>query len=175
MERDVEALEHRNYSLQEENRFAADNTARLEEIVRQRDAEIAEYSQKATNKQQECEDLQVELSRLRREFERLASDNGRGLEEATARETQATQAAERLLQEKAASDVQVNVLTDQVAALQEQSEGLRRRVHELQQESADKEVKIVQLTKQREQDSEDKMGLNIALDSKQQELELVRF
>jgi len=44
----------------------------------------------------------------------------------------------------------------------------------LQQESADKEVKIVQLGKQRSQDKEDLQGLNIALDSKQQELELLK-
>ena len=52
-------------------------------------------------------------------------------------------------------------------------EKLRRQVHDLKQESADKEVKIVQLTKSRNQDKEDMQGLNIALDSKQQELELV--
>ncbi|KAF7325929.1 hypothetical protein MKEN_00443800 [Mycena kentingensis (nom. inval.)] len=50
---------------------------------------------------------------------------------------------------------------------------LRRQVHQLQQESADKEVKIVQLNKQHGFDKENISGLNIALDSGQQELELV--
>ena len=47
-------------------------------------------------------------------------------------------------------------------------------MHELQQESADKEVKLVQASKQRAQDKEDINGLNIALDSKQQEVDYVR-
>ncbi|KAJ7506219.1 hypothetical protein B0H11DRAFT_1707599, partial [Mycena galericulata] len=42
-----------------------------------------------------------------------------------------------------------------------------------QEEGTDKEVKIVQITKQRAQDKQDLQGLNIALNSKQ-ELELVR-
>jgi chromosome segregation ATPase len=58
-------------------------------------------------------------------------------------------------------------------AMKDEVERLRRQVQMLQQESADKEVKIVQLNKQRGQDKEDLHGLNIALDSKQQELELV--
>ncbi|CEL60094.1 hypothetical protein RSOLAG1IB_12305 [Rhizoctonia solani AG-1 IB] len=41
-------------------------------------------------------------------------------------------------------------------------------------ESADKEVRIVQLSKARAQDLEDKEGLNVALQSKQQELELIK-
>ena len=43
----------------------------------------------------------------------------------------------------------------------------------MQTESANKEVRIAQMEKQRERDREDLHGLNIALDSKQQELELV--
>ena len=57
----------------------------------------------------------------------------------------------------------------------EEVERLRRHVHSLQQESADKEVKIVQMMKQHSLDKEDLQGLNIALDSKQQELQLVCF
>jgi len=58
--------------------------------------------------------------------------------------------------------------------LQEELERLRRQVHDLQQESADKEVRLTQFGKWRDQDKEDIKGLNIALDSKQQELELLK-
>lgn len=57
--------------------------------------------------------------------------------------------------------------------LNERVERLRKQVQELQAESADKEVQLVQFGKFRDQDKEDIKGLNIALDSKQQELELV--
>ena len=57
------------------------------------------------------------------------------------------------------------------------SEIVRLRVHiqQLQKDSAVMEVTIVQLNKQLDQDKEDINGLNIALESKQQELELVRI
>ena len=77
------------------------------------------------------------------------------------------------MREKAESDVVMTTLQERVTALKEEVERLRRQVHELQQESADKEVKLAQAAKQRAQDKEDLQGLNIALDSKQQELELV--
>ena len=52
---------------------------------------------------------------------------------------------------------------------------LRSHIQQLQKGSAVMEVTIVQLNKQLEQDKEDIDGLNIALESKQQELELVRI
>lgn len=52
---------------------------------------------------------------------------------------------------------------------------LRVHIQQLQKDSAVMEVTIVQLNKQLDQDKEDIGGLNIALESKQQELELVRI
>ena len=52
---------------------------------------------------------------------------------------------------------------------------LRGHIQQLQKDSAVMEVSIVQLNKQLDQDKEDINGLNIALESKQQELELVRI
>ncbi|KAG8215298.1 hypothetical protein J3R82DRAFT_8887 [Butyriboletus roseoflavus] len=51
---------------------------------------------------------------------------------------------------------------------------LRIQIQQLQKDSAVMEVTIVQLNKQLDQDKEDINGLNIALESKQQELELVK-
>jgi predicted nuclease with TOPRIM domain len=82
---------------------------------------------------------------------------------------------EQLVKDRAENDIAASSLQDRVSALKEEVERLRKQVHELQQESADKEVKLAQAAKQRAQDKEDMQGLNIALDSKQQELELVCF
>jgi hypothetical protein len=60
-----------------------------------------------------------------------------------------------------------------VKGLREEMEGMRRHVHELQAESARREVRIAQLKKMQAQDADDKEALNVALDAKQQELELV--
>lgn len=62
---------------------------------------------------------------------------------------------------------------ERVGSLMDEVAKLRRTVHEMQQTSAARDVTIVQLRKERERDREDVNGLNIALDSKQQELELV--
>jgi predicted nucleic acid-binding Zn-ribbon protein len=72
-----------------------------------------------------------------------------------------------LVKEKGAADVEMSTVKDRLAALKDEVEHLRRQVQELESE---KEVKIVQISKQRAQDMH---GLNIALDSKQQELKLV--
>jgi len=48
-------------------------------------------------------------------------------------------------------------------------------VKAVKMDSADKEVRIVQIMKRSEREREDLMGLGIALESKQQELELVSF
>jgi chromosome segregation ATPase len=81
---------------------------------------------------------------------------------------------EEIVKSKADTQAALRTLEGQVSELTDEVERMRMHIHELQQESADKEVKIVQLSKQRSQDKEDMQGLNIALDSKQQELELVR-
>ncbi|KAF9649720.1 hypothetical protein BDM02DRAFT_3094244, partial [Thelephora ganbajun] len=90
------------------------------------------------------------------------------------RESESRRQLESLVSEKAESDILVNTLQNRVASLDEEVGKLRRQVHELQQESAAKEVTVTQLNKWREQDKEDIKGLNIALDSKQQELELLK-
>ena len=122
-----------------------ENVARLEENVRQRDTEIVDYSACVVEREMVAEQLREQISNLKREHSRI----------------------------KAEADMAVGTLKERDNTLKEEVSGLRRQVHELQQESADKEVKLVQLMKQRSQDKEDIHGLNIALDSKQQELELV--
>lgn len=97
----------------------------------------------------------------------------RALEDAAGMEDQTQAQLEELVRQKAEADIEIQTTRERVSALKEEVERLRRQVHELQQESADKEVKLVQVTKQRSQDKEDLQGLNIALDAKQQELELV--
>lgn len=110
---------------------------------------------------------------MKREHSHLVDDQARKLNEIAGSDVDTRQQMEDMVKAKAETDMVIGTLKDRVSALKDEVERLRRQVHELQQESADKEVKIVQLTKQKSQDKEDVQGLNIALDSKQQELELV--
>ncbi|KAJ7730391.1 hypothetical protein DFH07DRAFT_993983 [Mycena maculata] len=142
----LKACEDRIIELGQERQYALDNVARLEDNVRRRDAEAAEVSARTLQREAEAEALREQMSRLKREHAGALE----GVEE------------------------QARVGKERAGALKDEIERLRRQVHELQQESADKEVKIVQITKQRAQDKQDLQGLNIALDSKQQELELLK-
>ncbi|KAJ6520593.1 hypothetical protein DFH09DRAFT_1251237 [Mycena vulgaris] len=150
----LQARDDRIIELDQERQYALDNVARLEENIRRRDAEVAEYSQRNLQREAETEELREHMSRLKRE-------HASALEAALA-----TKSAE--------ADQQTRQAKERVGDLKDEIERLRRQIHELQQESADKEVKIVQITKQRAQDKQDLQGLNIALDSKQQELELLK-
>ena len=78
-----------------------------------------------------------------------------------------------MVRDKDDADTTVNSLRERVGTLEAELEKLRKQVRDLQTESANREVHIAQMEKQRERDREDLQGLNIALDSKQQELELV--
>lgn len=77
------------------------------------------------------------------------------------------------MREKGEADVAADALRERVGTLEAELEKLRKQVRDLQVESANREVSIAQMEKQRDRDREDVLGLNIALDSKQQELELV--
>lgn len=172
----MQALQERDDRIAEldsERQFGVDNVARLEENIRQRDAEIADFSQRVVEREIAAEQLREEMTTMKREHARVVGEQVRELRDVAGRDDDARRRMEEMVRVKAETDVALGTLKERVAALKEEVERLRRQVHELQQESADKEVKLVQLTKQKAQDKEDMNGLNIALDSKQQELELV--
>jgi len=125
-------------------------------------------------RQADAEGLQEQMSTLRREHARAFDEQARALKEVSMRENEARTQLEALVRQQAEAEVETKTSKDKVNALKDEVERLRRQIHDLQQESADKEVKLVQLAKQRAEDREDLAGLNLALDSKQQELALVR-
>ncbi|KIK95232.1 hypothetical protein PAXRUDRAFT_399553 [Paxillus rubicundulus Ve08.2h10] len=170
----MQEQEDRLSQLDGELRFMKENVSRLEGNIRDRDTEIVSLSGKVTERAAETEELREQLSSLKREQARYGDVQRRGLEEAIAREREAREQLETALKEKATSDIALGSSKERLHSLSEEMSRLRGQVHQLQKESADKEVTIVHLNKQVTQDKEDINGLNIALDSKQQELELVK-
>ncbi|KAM6493285.1 hypothetical protein JOM56_011419 [Amanita muscaria] len=160
--------------LDQERQFAADSVSRLEENLRRRDQELAEYSIRAVQRETEVEKLREELSGLFRNHSRELDQRTRTVQEALEEAAEARAQLEQGVRLKAELEVENKSNKDRVDALRDELERLRRQVHSLGQDSADKEVKIVQMTKQLSQKEEDMAGLNIALDSKQQELELMK-
>jgi chromosome segregation ATPase len=126
-------------------------------------------------RESEVEDLREEMSTVKREHAHLINEQTRALRDAADQEDESNAHVNLLVREKAEADVEIKTSRDRIIVLKEEVERLRGHVHNLQQESADKEVKIVQMMKQHSLDKEDLQGLNIALDSKQQELQLVCF
>ncbi len=167
------ALEANTESLRQELKAANDSVARLDQDIRQRDTELEELAHRVVAHEDEAEDARSELATLKREQTRTADEHRRALADLTARAESAQTELEAAVQGKGESNVAADALRDRVGTLEAELEKLRRQVRDLQAESANREVNIAQMEKQRDRDREDLQGLNIALDSKQQELELV--
>ena len=172
---EVQECDGRISEFEQEQQFANGNIARLEQNLQHRDEEIAQYTRRVVERESEVEQLREEMSKLKRELSHLISEQTRALQDVTGQQDQTKTRMDDLIWAKAEADVELKTSRDRVTVLKEEVERLGQQIHSLQQESADKEVKIVQMTKHHSLDKEDMQGLNIALDSKQQELELVRF
>lgn len=165
------AEEHQQltHRLQESERgymLALENQQRLERVVHTRNEELAQTEEHVRVQAREADQLRAD----RRELERVKVQR----DDAVQAEEHLRAQFEEAVQARAAESVELIALRERVAKLGDETSRLQRRVNELKAESADKEVRIVQLNKARAQDADDKDGLNIALESKQQELELVR-
>jgi len=143
--------------------------------MKDRDASITSLTSIIRTHADEIETLREELSTLKVEQSRSSSAQTRALQDLQNLEKDLRAQLEVALRERAESDIKLSTSKERVSSLVDEVARLRRTVHELQQESAGREVTIVQLRKERERSREDADGLNIALDSKQQELELVSF
>ena len=167
------ALEANTESLRQELKAANDSMVRLDQDIRQRDTELEELAHRVVAHEDEVEDARSELATLKREQTRTADEHRRALAEITARAETAETELEAAIRGKGEADVAVGTLREREGSLEAELEKLRKQVRDLQAESANREVQITQMEKQRDRDREDLQGLNIALDSKQQELELV--
>lgn len=138
--------------------------ARLADELGKRDEEAAEYGRRSAQRQAELEELHTQKMNMRQEMARMQEEHARALEEAARREGENKAHAETALKEK----------VQDVSALKDEVERLRKHMQELQQDSANKDLKLTQMHKEREKDRSDVDGLNMALDAKQQELELIK-
>ncbi|KAF8184973.1 hypothetical protein K438DRAFT_1723794 [Mycena galopus ATCC 62051] len=125
----------------------------LEDIVRRRDLEAVETAQRNLKRAAEIEELREQVGRMAREH---------------------SAALEAAHQDATKKQLEIDVRTTTLFEANAEIERLKGQTRELQQESADKEVQLAQITKERAQDKQDLEGLNTALDSKQQELELLK-
>ncbi|TFY82041.1 hypothetical protein EWM64_g1968 [Hericium alpestre] len=170
----LQEREDRIASLQQELKYANDNANRLEQQVRDRNEEVERLAHQVVAREDDVEEVRSELKTLDRQHSHAMEEQRRAVIDLTAREEEARAHLEAAIKEKAEADLSTRTLTDRVHLLEGEIEKLRKQVHQLQAESADKDMHLVQLNKSKEVLTEDYASLNIALDSKQQELELLK-
>lgn len=145
----------------------------MEEGNRKREQQIEEFKGRAISSKDEAEKLRQEISTLKREYNHLLDEHSRLDRDISFNDSDLRSRLEAVTKQKAETDAELRAARDQVSALRDEVDRLRRHGHSLQQESADKEVKMTQLEKRLKAAREDNEGLNMALDAKQQELDLV--
>ncbi|KLO17737.1 hypothetical protein SCHPADRAFT_994079 [Schizopora paradoxa] len=169
-QRSIQSLETRTSTLEQERDFAAADVKRLEGLLRERTDEITELKGKLGAKDALLDSLQDDLSALRREHSRVASDKSRTSSEVN----EARSRMEEALRARAQFEAEAQLASTRVKELESEVEKMRRQVHVLKQDSADMDMKVTQLQKQLEQANDDKYGLNLALELKQEELQAVK-
>jgi len=160
-------------SVRQELKLAHSSIARLEQDIRQRDTDIEGLAHRIVAHEDEAEDARAEVTALKREHAHATDEYRRVIADLTTRADGAQAERGAAVRDKDDADATVNSLRERIVTLEAELEKLRKQVRDMQTESANREVQIAQMEKQREKDREDLQGLNIALDSKQQELELV--
>ncbi|KAB5589254.1 N-acetyl-gamma-glutamyl-phosphate reductase / acetylglutamate kinase [Ceratobasidium theobromae] len=149
-----------------QHEFALGNVQRLERVVEARNQELAQTEESMRVQSREAELLRTHTREL--EKVKMERDDAAQAEEHLRNELQQLQRA------RSAESSELTTLRERAKQLGEQKEKMQRRLNELMAESADKEVRLMQLTKARAQDLDDKECLNVALQAKQQELELMK-
>ena len=173
----IKQFEDRIAQLERERQSTSETVVRLENGIHQRDEEIGHHTERIRAQKIQVENLRDEMSDLKREYEHVVADlneHARALSQATESKSGMGRQLEDLASQKADVDADLKSHQERNEWLESETERLKKQVHDMQQESADRDIKVIQLTKQHGQDKEDIQGLNIALDAKQQELELVR-
>ncbi|EIW76789.1 hypothetical protein CONPUDRAFT_139465 [Coniophora puteana RWD-64-598 SS2] len=150
--------------LELEKLMLLNNYAHIESTVDERNTEISTLQTRVRNTESEAESLRAQLSAVSREHKRVADEQSRQIAELAARESGVRAQLEALLRSAAEKDGQEG----------EELGRARKRVRELEKASADREFEVIQLQRANQKCKEDAEGMNIALDSKQQELELLK-
>lgn len=170
----MERSESRVEDLEQEKQFADERIVRLEENLRKRDEEVDKYTERFISGEGEVEKLREEMSKFKRERDRILSEQSRMLNEAIRQKEMMEMNLEEVVRAKVELDLEMKVVKEREGRLVGECEELRKEVDRVKKDSADKEVKMVQIEKRAEREREDLMGLGIALESKQQELELIK-
>lgn len=170
-------LQRKLEQTEQEHVFAIENATRLQTAMDSRATEIQALEDERQAHFAELDSLHSRLSTLDKEHARQLADRARHISDLEIQlqlmQTESERTV-RMVNESADRDIYLASVEDKAEQRREECERLRRRCHELEQESAAREVRLLELSKDADRVRDDNMNLNIALDSKQQELELIK-
>ncbi|RSH85686.1 hypothetical protein EHS25_003827 [Saitozyma podzolica] len=176
----VESLQEEVDELRREVQSEQEERERVQEELDTAQAEMAEMADEEQRKGSREESLQEEVESLREQLETFGAEleQERGAREEVEREIE-QERSERVKLETVNRELKKALRAakaDQASssATSEEIASLRNELARLRSESASKDLEIVNLERRKAELKEDREMFNIALDSKQQELELVK-
>lgn len=93
--RALQERENRVSYLEQERQYAYDSVSRLQENLRQRNAELAEYTKRIREREADVEELREGLTKQKRDHARIVDEQSRKISEVVAREVEARHNMER--------------------------------------------------------------------------------
>ncbi|THV03454.1 hypothetical protein K435DRAFT_791673 [Dendrothele bispora CBS 962.96] len=179
----TDQLEQSKRNADHKHKIAEEFVTKHKDVERELQFALSEVERLKANNQKDEEDSQASLQRLKESEQTIGDLQARiaSMTREHARMNRERASANEELERAAKEKAHLQELANQEATfrmdnerLSKDLERIRKELETLRKDSADKDLKIVQLNKQREADKDDISGLNIALDAKQQELELIK-
>lgn len=169
----VQELQSDLHQLDEERRFAVDEAERFRQNLRVRGEEASADNRKLATLVREKDDLEAEVTRVRRENARLLENQQHQQGDVTLREDMLRQELEEEVKKRAEEEVSREALDARVKSLEEELLVSKKKAGDLTLQRSNAEFELIQLRKTIEKDHQAKANLEIALMAKQQELDLV--
>lgn len=150
-------LERKLEASTQEHTFALERSDRLQCALQQCNEDITSLEDTRQSYLTELETLRSRLSSLDREHARTLSERARRIEELEQQVAVYTERSTQLMNDTAKRDVYLASLEEKAAWRGEECERMRRRMHELEIESATKEIKLLEMERYSKRVSEDNM------------------
>ncbi|CCA66473.1 hypothetical protein PIIN_00158 [Serendipita indica DSM 11827] len=167
-------LQRQLEQIKQEQAFTTENVERLQHLLKERDREIEDIEKARQQHFTEMDSLRGRVTSADKEHARQLAERARRIHDLETELRNQMERSTQIMNETADRDVYLGALEERANGRLEENERMRRRVHELEQESAAKEMRLVELRRDNDRIRDDNANLNIALDSKQQELELIK-
>ncbi|KAG8963790.1 hypothetical protein FRC03_002550 [Tulasnella sp. 419] len=152
----------------------SESLKKLQDLLKDRDYELTDTNARLAAYETEIEDLKQEIKEVSRDHHQQLDNQAHQTEQLRKQEADLRKELDKLAASKAKFEATIAGLETQVKAAREENLVMNSRIKDLRKDNAKKEMQLVQLERGRELDREDKEGLNIALDAKQQELEMIK-